>query len=431
VGLQVLEAWMSWADRMAVELETQLTVRVGSRVLATLPVTMTVAVVGISGKVLAEYVTLADGRRALHVACAPSVKVDFSVQSSLGHRARLHDLPRVTGLVLSRLQRAVLDKLSGDRGGVFIPLPFLHPAPGPTVPSPAASTTLVPEGGTGPAASATTAGLAFGGGGGAAPLSLGAPAGTGMAGVHTAGRHVVPATPSAPRGLVDLTRDARGLVSSEMAWRAAADLATPAPAAAAARAPSPTGGVDPAELTAMLESASRTRLGVAQGGALGESVHSIPAAGITTPILEPSLRVPPPTWPRARPTRAGAVAGERRHEHNDDEVDDDDDDDDDDDMHYGKAHAAAAASGAPVAAAAVTLSAGGLRQRQRLRGAPARRTSHGLDDSPGTGDAHPAPPPADLDSSQPIAFIATPPHGRSPERHRAVGVTVAPVSVFQ
>eukprot|EP00842_Homolaphlyctis_polyrhiza_P001424 jgi/Hompol1/2282/HPOL_005924-RA len=115
----------SFDDQITLGVDTQLIINWPQQGVAALPVSLAVSIVKFSGTLMLQYVTEptmhipplqgVDGTHShetwISVSVMDDFLLDFEVRSLLGHRTKVKDLPKLTGLICNRMRAIFVDEL--------------------------------------------------------------------------------------------------------------------------------------------------------------------------------------------------------------------------------------------------------------------------------------------------------------------------------
>lgn len=107
----------TWKNSFNISLETNLLLNWPKIAMASLPLVLSVTVNSVEGLF---YFRIKDGQL---VSSMRNVHLTLQVNSVLGHRTKVKDLPKVAAVVVGKAKKAILDALEKER---LIKLPFLN-----------------------------------------------------------------------------------------------------------------------------------------------------------------------------------------------------------------------------------------------------------------------------------------------------------------
>ncbi|RKP14775.1 hypothetical protein BJ684DRAFT_8044, partial [Piptocephalis cylindrospora] len=115
-----VEADFTFKDLLTLGVDTELLLNWPRALLASLPVSLVISLVELSGTILIEFSS--EDPSFLSFSLAPSYHMDLQIRSLLGHRTKVKDLPKVSQLLYGRLQ-AWLESHCVQPKTFIIPLP--------------------------------------------------------------------------------------------------------------------------------------------------------------------------------------------------------------------------------------------------------------------------------------------------------------------
>ncbi|KAK3837212.1 MAG: hypothetical protein JOS17DRAFT_436581 [Linnemannia elongata] len=96
-------------DQIMLGIETSLLINWPRPRIAALPVSLVLSVVKFQATITMQFITI-DGQQHISISTLPDFDLEFGVQSLLGARTKLEDVPKVTDLITSKLRGFFIDK---------------------------------------------------------------------------------------------------------------------------------------------------------------------------------------------------------------------------------------------------------------------------------------------------------------------------------
>ncbi|KAF9385859.1 ERMES complex subunit mmm1 [Podila verticillata] len=100
---------MDFNDQIMLGIETSLLINWPRPRIAALPVSLVLSVVKFQATITMQFNTI-DGQQHISISTLPDFDLEFGVQSLLGARTKLEDVPKVTDLITSKLRSFFVDK---------------------------------------------------------------------------------------------------------------------------------------------------------------------------------------------------------------------------------------------------------------------------------------------------------------------------------
>lgn len=115
------EMTVEYNDRISAGFDTSVLIGARGLNLAALPISLTLSFTKFSGKVVLEFE--ADNENpAIFLSVQPEYELDFEVNSLLGHRSKIKDLPKVAAMIMYRL-KSIFQNILVHPHGIRLPLP--------------------------------------------------------------------------------------------------------------------------------------------------------------------------------------------------------------------------------------------------------------------------------------------------------------------
>jgi len=115
------ELSVEYNDRISIGFDSSILIGARGLTLAALPISLTLSFTKFIGKITIEFETDIDSP-ALFLSVQPEYDLDFEVNSLLGHRSKLKDLPKVAAMIIYRL-KSVFQNLLVYPHGKRVPFP--------------------------------------------------------------------------------------------------------------------------------------------------------------------------------------------------------------------------------------------------------------------------------------------------------------------
>ncbi|KAJ3119899.1 ERMES complex subunit mmm1 [Nowakowskiella sp. JEL0407] len=106
------EVKFNYDDQITIGIDTQVLINWPKSAIASLPVSLTMSIVKLSGTIAFEFVTHPESAEThLSITILEDFNLEFEVKSLLGHRTKVKDLPKLSSMIVSKLRSRFIEEI--------------------------------------------------------------------------------------------------------------------------------------------------------------------------------------------------------------------------------------------------------------------------------------------------------------------------------